>query len=335
MTIASFAKPAVLAVALLGAASASLAVNSADQSPADNVSQVIDLQAEAQVASGSANDEEAVEIVTAKEVAVTEKPREPAKLRSPQPVFVRPPAPANVFAPPAPGWNGYPVYQPLDIRVGGPNLMMNLKLRTHEAKVAQLQLESKKLEIASFDAKGEEKEVLLNESRKMLLMAEAEELQMQVERQQTEIKELEKALKEEAKSLGKQTERTASDAKFSPEQITYPSYVPDPGLQPGDQIKIEVEGAFPDRPINDIFTIEPTGTVALGATYGRAKVVGMSVIDAEKAILEQLETIVDDLQVQVTLVGRGAYRGGGAYGGGYGGPSTIQPTRQPAPKKSP
>jgi beta-lactamase regulating signal transducer with metallopeptidase domain len=73
------------------------------------------------------------------------------------------------------------------------------------------------------------------------------------------------------------------------------------GLQPGDEVKIEVVGAFPEAPINGVFVIEPQGTVALGATYGRVKIAGMSLIEAEKAVTEKLHAVLSDPQVQITL----------------------------------
>jgi beta-lactamase regulating signal transducer with metallopeptidase domain len=72
-------------------------------------------------------------------------------------------------------------------------------------------------------------------------------------------------------------------------------------LQPGDEVTIEVVGAFPEAPINGPFVIEPQGTVALGATYGRVKIAGMSLLEAEKAVAEKLKEILTDVQVQVTL----------------------------------
>ncbi|MDZ4658319.1 MAG: sigma-70 family RNA polymerase sigma factor [Bythopirellula sp.] len=374
MTIASFAKPAVLAVALLGAASATLAVNSSDQAPIAQGSQVVDLQAEAEAASASADDERAIEIVVAKEVVVsdpqpvpkatTEKPRQPAPLRAPQPPKNRSLNYAEVMIPTPPEIREVPaaVANPFNIRIPSPmSLEILMKDAELETKVVQLQLEGKELEIAAFDEIGKKKEELLKQAKKRLLMAEAEQLKIQIERRRAQLKELEQALEQQAEGLGRQAERIETEAHLTAEQakeiaveqaargayqaqqfgqqpqetITYPSYLPDTGLQPGDQIKIEVEGAFPDRPINGIYVIEPTGTVALGASYGRAKIVGMSVLDAEQAILEQLKKIVDDPLLQVTLVGRGdsGYAGRGGYGGGYGGSSTLQPARQPSPKK--
>jgi hypothetical protein len=73
-------------------------------------------------------------------------------------------------------------------------------------------------------------------------------------------------------------------------------------LQPGDEVKIEVTGAFPEQPIDGVFVIESQGTVALGATYGRVKIAGLTLLEAEKAVTEKLKTVLTDVQVQITLI---------------------------------
>lgn len=77
-------------------------------------------------------------------------------------------------------------------------------------------------------------------------------------------------------------------------------------LAPGDQIKIVVSGAYPDQPIADVYTIEDMGTVALGPTYGRIKVAGLTVIEAEKKIKQQLSKILEKPAVQVTVIKKSA-----------------------------
>jgi hypothetical protein len=72
-------------------------------------------------------------------------------------------------------------------------------------------------------------------------------------------------------------------------------------LQPSDEVKIQVAGGFPESPINGLFVIEPEGTVALGAAYGRVKISGLSLVEAEQAVADQLKTMLKDFQVQITL----------------------------------
>ncbi len=97
---------------------------------------------------------------------------------------------------------------------------------------------------------------------------------------------------------------------------TYPPY-PAPGttmrtrppvdraaslLRPGQQIKIHASGTMPDEPINGIFSIEPeTGSVALGPSYGRVKIEGLELLEAEEAILHHLEEMLKSPKVQVTI----------------------------------
>jgi hypothetical protein len=50
-----------------------------------------------------------------------------------------------------------------------------------------------------------------------------------------------------------------------------------------------------------VYPVEAMGTVALGPVYGRVKVVGMSVLDAERAIKKHLSEFIQDPQVQVTM----------------------------------
>jgi hypothetical protein len=400
MTIASFAKPAVIAVALLGAVSGTLAVDSGDAPQGGGEGQTINLAAGAEgdaIASeeividaetpvvtvaavedaGSADNKKVKKVETfAFEFA--EGPKVPIPPRAPQGTTITAPAPASI---PADVLVHTPedvaFAQPFNLRVPKLDLKLHLKLAQLETRVSQLQLESKKLEIASFGAEAEQKEKLIEASRQKLAEAEAEKLKIQIEQQQEQIKALEEALKNQAEELGKKAARMALDADFEAElaakieheaeigvraeaartaakakeaaayatarakeaaahaakaatlKIQGGAVIVDPesgatigvdpagawaesgsdqegalSLRPGDHIKIEVVGAFPDRPINDVFTIEPMGTVALGATYGRAKVAGLSVLDAEKAILEHLKTILSDVQVQVTLFER-------------------------------
>ncbi len=71
-------------------------------------------------------------------------------------------------------------------------------------------------------------------------------------------------------------------------------------LKAGDTIVVRVLGAFAESPIDDAFVIEDEGTIALGPTYGRVAVVGLTVLEAENAITKHLKTILTNAQVQVT-----------------------------------
>lgn len=399
MTIASFAKPAVVAVALLGAVSASMAVDSAEQGARGDGAQIIELAdgAEVQITADGATtieNDDAVEIVMANEpspdspmaepqppdgaLVVAEKARRAAPPRVPSPAYV--PLPADVMVPDQPPMPGVPVIRPLnmtsDIHVTGPSLDIELKLAAHQTKIAQLQLESKELEIKAFDADEKKREELLMQSRKMMLMAEAEQLRLQVEQQQKRIEELERLTKEqqihqkefqkkmekarkeaekagevaksaaevakvEATKAGEQAKKEAKKFAIASSRVVVDDaramgkearviiakqheahgggqaytvaddwapaqWQSESLLRPGDSINIEAIGVLPDKPIDGPYTIEAAGgTVALGATYGRVKIAGMTVIEAEQAILRELKKTVEDPKVQVIFVSRG------------------------------
>ncbi|MEM9354496.1 MAG: polysaccharide biosynthesis/export family protein, partial [Planctomycetota bacterium] len=81
----------------------------------------------------------------------------------------------------------------------------------------------------------------------------------------------------------------------------------------GDQLQVRVVGALPDQPISGVFSVEPSGTLALGPAYGRVNVVGMTLVASENAITEMLSAVVTGAQVQVTLA-KAAGRSGWASG---------------------
>ncbi|MEE8450593.1 MAG: polysaccharide biosynthesis/export family protein [Thermoguttaceae bacterium] len=68
-----------------------------------------------------------------------------------------------------------------------------------------------------------------------------------------------------------------------------------------DVLQIQVTGTFFDQPINNFFMVGGDGTVALGAAYGSARVVGMTVNEARAAIHEKLIEVLDHPEVSVQL----------------------------------
>lgn len=241
MTIASFAKPAVVAVALLGAVSGTLAVDSSDAQKGGGEAQTINLAvgaASEAAADAAVADEAPIVTVAAIEESATEngdsdsnkkskpqtwtvedfvveKKRMPAPPRSPQPIKIRAPGvPANVIIPDVPPMPEMPVVAPLDIHVPRFNLKLQLKLAALEAHVSELLLESKNLEIEAMSAAGEEEQqVLLQKSREKLTRAEAEKLKIQLEQQKEQIKALEEALREQTEQFGKQAAKMAAGAE--------------------------------------------------------------------------------------------------------------------------
>ncbi|MCI0333309.1 MAG: polysaccharide biosynthesis/export family protein, partial [Planctomycetes bacterium] len=74
-------------------------------------------------------------------------------------------------------------------------------------------------------------------------------------------------------------------------------------INPGDIIQIEVRIPSSDQATALNYTVESMGTVAMGATYGRVKVAGLTILQAEEAIKKQVSKHEKDPHVQVTFVG--------------------------------
>jgi beta-lactamase regulating signal transducer with metallopeptidase domain len=72
-------------------------------------------------------------------------------------------------------------------------------------------------------------------------------------------------------------------------------------IAPGHIIHVIVVNAFPEQPIADDFFVEPSGSVPLGPVYGRVKVGGLTLEEAEKAIATHLSKMLQGPQVQVTI----------------------------------
>jgi len=88
-------------------------------------------------------------------------------------------------------------------------------------------------------------------------------------------------------------------------------------LAPGDVVQIHAVGVFPDDPLNGNFRVESMGTVALGPQYGRVKVAGKTILEAEEEIKQQLINIFDEINVQVTLVEKLPPKPDGEGGGSF------------------
>jgi beta-lactamase regulating signal transducer with metallopeptidase domain/protein involved in polysaccharide export with SLBB domain len=74
-------------------------------------------------------------------------------------------------------------------------------------------------------------------------------------------------------------------------------------ISPGTLLSLDVVGTITDLPIHGTYTVEPTGSVALGPAYGRAQVIGLTLEAAETAIQNKLKEILRNPRVQVTFAG--------------------------------
>ena len=69
-----------------------------------------------------------------------------------------------------------------------------------------------------------------------------------------------------------------------------------------DVVLIRVEGDFPEQPIDDQYAVDADGSVNLGPTYGRIKVVGLTIEEAEDEIRKQLSKVLTDVEVAMSLL---------------------------------
>jgi len=69
-----------------------------------------------------------------------------------------------------------------------------------------------------------------------------------------------------------------------------------------DVLLVRVEGEFAEQPIDDAYNVDADGTVNLGPTYGRIKVVKLTIDEAEDEIRSHLSQILSDVGVSVSLL---------------------------------
>jgi polysaccharide export outer membrane protein len=79
--------------------------------------------------------------------------------------------------------------------------------------------------------------------------------------------------------------------------VPKPPYV----VEPFDGLLVRAAGALPDQPIADAFFVDPEGMIDLGPSYGKVKVVGLTIDGAKDAIRKQLSTILEEPEVSVSL----------------------------------
>jgi len=72
-------------------------------------------------------------------------------------------------------------------------------------------------------------------------------------------------------------------------------------IEPFDGLLIRVANAFADQPIADAFAVDPEGMVDLGPSYGRVRVAGLTVDEAQAAIRRHLSHIIEEPIVSVSL----------------------------------
>lgn len=79
--------------------------------------------------------------------------------------------------------------------------------------------------------------------------------------------------------------------------VPKPPYV----IEPFDGLLIRAAGALPDQPISDAFFVDPEGMIDLGPSYGKVKVVNLTIDGAKDAIRKQLSEVLEEPEVSVSL----------------------------------
>jgi len=68
-----------------------------------------------------------------------------------------------------------------------------------------------------------------------------------------------------------------------------------------DVLVVQVSGALPESQLGGQYPVEPGGVINLGVDYGTVRVAGMTVAQAEQAILEHLKKYLSEPRVSVAL----------------------------------
>lgn len=79
--------------------------------------------------------------------------------------------------------------------------------------------------------------------------------------------------------------------------VPKPPYV----IEAFDGLLIRAAGALPDQPIADAFFVDPEGMIDLGPSYGKVKVVGLTIDGAKDAVRKQLAEVLDEPEVSLSL----------------------------------
>src|SRR5262249_4872497 len=72
-------------------------------------------------------------------------------------------------------------------------------------------------------------------------------------------------------------------------------------IEPLDALFIIVPGALDQEPLQEIYLVEPEGSVALGASYVKVSVVGMTLDQAKTAIENQLKKVLKSPETVVAV----------------------------------
>jgi polysaccharide export outer membrane protein len=103
------------------------------------------------------------------------------------------------------------------------------------------------------------------------------------------------------------------------EKVTLPRYVVEPPdillvegvklvpksphrIETFDVLLVRVVGELPEEEIDNTYNVDADGTVNLGPTYGRIRVVDLTIEEAEDEVRDELARILSDVEVSISLV---------------------------------
>jgi RNA polymerase sigma factor (sigma-70 family) len=157
-----------------------------------------------------------------------------------------------------------------------------------------------------------EEQVRQGEERKKALDRKLEEVTEELEsvthrtaRTQSEVEALDIELARVRQVLNDLQREQTLPRPVSVDESARPMSIEGEDIGPHDVIRIQVSNALAEAPIRDTYPVESMGTVALGPEYGRVKVAGLSVLEAEEAVRQHLAKSIEDPQVQVTMFEKG------------------------------
>ena len=70
-------------------------------------------------------------------------------------------------------------------------------------------------------------------------------------------------------------------------------------ISPGDSLRIQVYGALPNQPINGSYQVTSDGLVNLGYSYGKVKLDGLTIGNAEQKLRQSLSHILRDPKLRI------------------------------------
>lgn len=185
------------------------------------------------------------------------------------------------------------------------------------ARANVIRQDAKRMEIEAYaggEYGGAGRETLLNRAKQRELEADIIDLRAESELFSSQAKLL-RERSEQGETVPSQTDASATPPATAAPDV--PGAMPPRSdarttdmIQPGDRLVIEVLGGQPPQPevpvLNGAYTVEASGSVALGAAYGRVPIAGLPLENAEIVIKNHLRKYVENPQVQVTQAGKDA-----------------------------